>query len=217
MKKFNRSDNTRLKTLHLFPVLMSVVVLFGCGANPETSTDISETETEAVNGKYYYLEYDNTVIDDECASAIEEYFYSIESKNFDMYIDSIYPDYYKEMNTLLEENYSYGFENVLEELYNKLLSSAEEYLADDESDDDFTFELTEIEFSKGQDEDLEANIANYEDIFGEDFYNDLQSKSDNLHDIYISIVAKSGDNEEYILTDNEILVISENERYYVFG
>lgn len=151
--------------------------------------------------------------------AVEKYFYAIESKDFDLYKESIYPEYYEKMNAMLEEKYSYDFKEVFNELYDKLLQSAASYLPTDKTEkSDASFKITEIEFSKGQSDDLDANIDLYKDIFGDEFYNNLKNNAENLYDVYFSIVAEvNGDSEQYILTDNEILVIKEKDGYYVFG
>lgn len=208
-----------MKLFKLFPVLLCAAVLCSCTTSNNSKSSEETTENKDINGEHYYLEYDNTVIDKDCALAVEKYFYAIESKDFDLYKESIYPEYYEKMNAMLEEKYSYDFKEVFNELYDKLLQSAASYLPTDKTEkSDASFKITEIEFSKGQSDDLDANIDLYKDIFGDEFYNNLKNNAENLYDVYFSIVAEvNGDSEQYILTDNEILVIKEKDGYYVFG
>lgn len=214
-----------MKLKRILPFTLSFLMLFGCSSSKTESTS-EENNTTEINGNYFNLEYDSSEIDKNLAETIETYFYAIQNVDYDLYVSTLYPDYVENMNSFLEENYSYDLETVVSELNDMLIEDAGAYLDTSEAyDADASYEITSIELelyeeetSTEEDETEFDPLSQYSSLFGDDFAENINKNADDVIDVYFSIKAIcNGESEEYLLTDNELIVIKDGNDYYLIG
>lgn len=214
-----------MKLKRILPITLSFLMLFGCSSSKTESTS-EENKTEEINGNYFNLEYDSSEIDKNLAETIETYFYAIQNVDYDLYVSTLYPDYVENMNSFLEENYSYDLETVVSELNDMLIEDAGAYLDTSEAyDADASYEITSIELELYEEETSTEEdatefdpLSQYSSLFGDDFAENINKNADDVIDVYFSIKAIcNGESEEYLLTDNELIVIKEGNDYYLIG
>lgn len=184
--------------------------------SPSDSYTVTESDPAAMD---YTLTYDSETIPAEAAQAIAQYFYAIETQNYDLYVQQVNEVYQTYLSSLSEETDGIraSLEAGLEQCHQMLVSYA--------GTDDFTITALEmipaqsLAESAGVDEDfVETYMDVFVELFGESFATDLEAQSDALYDIAVTMQGVDADgNEITLLEESEIMVVCSGETYTILG
>lgn len=170
-------------------------------SNGDASSAVRESESP------YQLTYE-TNIPADLAETIAQYFYAIDTQNYDLYLAQVNPTYQTAMESLLQEQYGYGIEVDFEQYHQRLIDYA--------GTEDYTItsinmalaeEALAENFEEGTDfigEYLDA----YAEALGDDFVTTLQNESSSIYDIALTMLGEDGDGNAITIMDQlEILVV----------
>lgn len=162
-------------------------------------------------------------VSDEFMLALENYFMTLQNRDYDAYKETVFPDYAERYEEYLQKEYSYGFEHSFELNCDRLASAAS-------SDDGEEFEITRIKAEKIEpetddsgnvesEEDIEKESLEYfDELFGIDYYSFVKENSDDIQCVSFYIYAKESDGEEHlIISENRIVLAEKDGKYYTFG
>lgn len=201
------------------------VLLSLCGCDRDTTSSqtsssadsytVTESDPAAMD---YTLTYDSETIPAGAAQAIAQYFYAIETQNYDLYVQQINEVYQTYLSSLSEtDGARVSLEAGLEQCHQMLVSYA--------GTDDFTITALEmipaqsLAEEAGVDEDfVETYMDVFVELFGESFATDLEAQSDALYDIAVTMQGVDADgNEITLLEESEIMVVCSGETYTILG
>lgn len=221
----------------IFTVLLAgsmLLSLNGCGNASEEKTDSSMSAANSAaesaedseqpitesnpDDMDYTLTYDSSAVPDDLAKAIARYFYAIDTQNYDLYQEQLYPHYRETMETMLQEQYGYGMETSLEQYHQTLA----EYAGTE------TYTITGIEMAQAAEvlaEDFEENtdfVAEYLDaytqVLGEEFTTTLQDEASAVYDIAITMTGEDAEGNALTIMDKlEILVVEVDGAFGILG
>lgn len=146
----------------------------------------------------------------ELIFTLEKYFESFAENDFEKFKSCLHPLYIAEMENFLEENYSYGldqsFQNQRESLTEKMGGE---------------FKITRLRVEKtadNTDEFIEEFFTSYDEIFENNFYEEIKNNIDNFYYMTFFVMAENEKNEEILLLSEYEIVFAEKDGVYcTFG
>ena len=149
---------------------------------------------------------ENDAVSNEIMKALEIYFTSFQTRDFETYKTCLFPDYAENMEAYLQRDYEYG-----------LLESFESQCDNLESMAGGEFTITRIRAVPTGEDNLENFFEVLNQGFGTDYYSKVKENSDSLTDLYFSIMAEANGEETLLISDFEIVFAEKDGKYYTFG
>lgn len=228
MKKF------RITALILSAVLCSGCIA-GCGKKKDSSSKETEISVEeyAGTGEIVYpdedseeydlgpyrvsengvkLYFDEAEYPAELMDALEKYFSSYETGDFDLYMEYIFPSYAETMEKKLQEEYQYGLDKSFQTQCDNLSVTGGE-----------NFKITRIKIEppievESKEAAMDEFLDHLNEYFGFDYKLTVKEESDKLYYMTFSVMAKTAEgNETLIVSSYYILFAEKDGRFYTFG
>ncbi|MBP8593725.1 MAG: hypothetical protein KBI35_04800 [Ruminococcus sp.] len=190
-----------------------VEISVGAEGVGDVVTPAADSE-EAELGDYRYsasgvkLYYDDTQVPTGIMLALEKYFTSYATRDYEAYKTCVYPGYVDKMEDYLQREYGYGQENSFTIQCDNLVANV---------GDEFT--VTRVKAEPTGSESPEGFFSYLNECFGSDYYSQISQDSDNMHDLYFSIMVKPQGSEEetLLISDFEIVFAEKDGAFYTFG
>ncbi len=184
----------------------------------DSNTAVASGTTSLENKTPYQLSFDEE-IPSELANTIATYFYAIDSQDYDLYLAQINPIYREAMDALLQEQYGYGIEVDFEQYHQALVNYAG---TEDYTITSISMSLAEEALADEYDEGTDF-VGDYLDAYaqalGDDFVTELETHSNAIYDIALTMLGEDGDgNTITLMSQLEILVVeSEDGTFGILG
>lgn len=228
-----------MKKSRITALILSAVLCSGCIAGCGKKKDSSSKETEisveeyAGTGEIVYPDEDSEEYDlgpyrvsengvklyfDEAEypadlmDALEKYFSSYETGDFDLYMEYIFPSYAETMEKKLQEEYQYGLDKSFQTQCDNLSVTGGE-----------NFKITRIKIEppievESEEVAMDEFLDHLNEYFGFDYKSTVKEESDKLYYMTFSVMAKTAEgNETLIVSSYYILFAEKDGRFYTFG
>lgn len=175
---------------------------------PPTDSQEAELGQYRMSAGGVKLYYDDTQIPAQVMLALEKYFTSFAERDYEAYKECVFPGYVDSMEEYLQKDYGYG----QEESFNIQCDNLSENIGGE-------FTVTRVKADPTGNEDMSGFFTYLNESFGRDYYAEVKGQSDNMYDLYFSIMADPGDGsgETLLISDFEIVFAERDGKFYTFG
>lgn len=225
--------------------IMCLGIFSGCGKKDTVTSSVSEAPVLPAEGEVgdvispddkseeydlgeYRMSHDGIKLyySDRVSSdlmlTLEKYFQSLQTHDFEAYKACIFPDYIDSIETFLQENYQYGFEDSFEKQCDNLKALAGgdfkvtrlkvEY--PDEAPDEETGETAEFD----KEQSVTDFLAHLDSLLGGDFSKKVREDADDFEYVTFYVMAENSAGEEMtLISEYDILLAVKDGNYYTFG
>lgn len=158
------------------------------------------------------LYYEDSEYPAELVSALEKYFTSFETGDYESYRECIFPSYIETMEKYLQENYQYGLDKSFQTQCDNLKTNM-----------GGSFEITRIKVEKpveveSEEAGAEEFLDNLDGFFGQAYKESVKNDCDALRYMTFSVMAKDAEDTESLLVSGFYILFAEKDgKYYTFG
>ncbi len=158
------------------------------------------------------LYYEDSEYPAELVSALEKYFTSFETGDYESYKECIFPSYIETMEKYLQENYQYGLDKSFQTQCDNLKTNM-----------GGSFEITRIKVEKpveveSEEAGAEEFLDNLDGFFGQAYKESVKNDCDALRYMTFSVMAKDAEDTESLLVSGFYILFAEKDgKYYTFG
>lgn len=174
--------------------------------SPDPSSEEAELGDYRLTANGVKLYYDDTQIPTQVMLALEKYFTSFAARDYEAYKECVFPGYIDSMEEYLQKDYGYG----QEQSFNIQCDNLEENVGG-------PFTVTRIKAAQTGNQSMEGFFTYLNDSFGRDYYKEVAENSDNMYDLFFSIMVDPGDGETLLISDFEIVFAEKDGKFYTFG
>lgn len=175
---------------------------------PDSDSDEAALGEYVVSPGGIKLYYNAEEIPAELMTAMEEYFQALANKDYESYLNIIYPKYREIYSSYLLETDTIGYD--LAESFNKQCSNYTEQMGGD-------FKITRIKAELPTEDGVEDYLTYHEEIIGRDFANQMKNNCDKLYDIVFFVMVDCDGKESLLASEKEMILAEKDGKFYVLA
>ncbi len=183
---------------------------------PDPSAEEAELGSYRLAPDGVKLYYEDGEYPAEVMLALDRYFTAYAERDYDAYLDIVYPSYAEKYDEYLQKEYDYD----LEKSFNTQCDNLEVNMGGEFRVTRVRAETPELPEGETRDQAIEKFFERMNNNFGIDYYAEVRDEIDNnfQYMLFFIIAENTGTGEESLLVSEfEIIFAEKDGKYYVFG